>query len=182
VLQWTSLYKCLCCIPSYVLWGLPRSKITGSLYGSSSYSFLWNLYTAFHSIWTNLHSHKQCIRLPILQPSRQHLALIMAIWPGVRWNLSVILICMSFITREAEHLFMYLLAICTSSFENSLPGYLLISTVFYLLFNSEIACYQCGFYSNDLIYCAVWYIVVNFFSSALIIVSSEQISNIISVL
>jgi hypothetical protein len=38
----------------------------------------------------------------------------------VRWNLSVALICISFITREVEHFFMYLLAICISSFENSL--------------------------------------------------------------
>jgi hypothetical protein len=38
---------------------------------------------------------------------------------GVRGNLSVVLIYFSFITREVEH-FMYLLAICTSSFENSL--------------------------------------------------------------
>jgi hypothetical protein len=31
------------------------------------------------------------------------------------------LIWISFIIREVEHFFVYLLAICTSSFENSLP-------------------------------------------------------------
>jgi hypothetical protein len=31
-----------------------------------------------------------------------------------------LLICTSFITREVEHFFMYLLVICTSFFENSL--------------------------------------------------------------
>jgi hypothetical protein len=36
----------------------------------------------------------------------------------MRWNLSV-LICFSFITRDIEYFFMYLLAIYTSSFENS---------------------------------------------------------------
>jgi hypothetical protein len=44
----------------------------------------------------------------------------MAILTCVRWNLSVVLICISSITREVEQLCMYLLAICTSSFENSL--------------------------------------------------------------
>jgi hypothetical protein len=38
----------------------------------------------------------------------------------VGWNLSIVLICISFITREDEHFLMYLLAICNFSFENSL--------------------------------------------------------------
>jgi hypothetical protein len=37
----------------------------------------------------------------------------------MRWNLSVVLICISFIIWKGEHFFMYLLAICNSSFENS---------------------------------------------------------------
>jgi hypothetical protein len=53
-------------------------------------------------------------RGPVLQHSYQHLLLlplIMAILTGVRLNLSVVLICISFIIREVEHFFVYLLAI-----------------------------------------------------------------------
>jgi hypothetical protein len=38
----------------------------------------------------------------------------------VRWNLSVFLICISFIARDGEHFFMYFLAIWISSFEKVL--------------------------------------------------------------
>jgi hypothetical protein len=35
----------------------------------------------------------------------------------VRWNLSVVLICISFMARDGEHFFMCFFAIWTSSFE-----------------------------------------------------------------
>jgi hypothetical protein len=62
--------------------------------------------------------------VPVLPHPFQHLLLflplIMAILTEVRWNLSVVWIYISSITRKVEYFFMYLLAICTSSFENSL--------------------------------------------------------------
>jgi hypothetical protein len=39
--------------------------------------------------------------------------LMIAILTGVRWNIRIILICISFMTKGVEHILMYLLAICT---------------------------------------------------------------------
>ena len=102
---------------------MPRSSIAGSS-GCTISNFLRNCQTDFQSCCTSLQSHQQWRSVPLSPHPFQHLLppefLILAILTGVRWNLRVVLICISLMIKDVEHFFRCFSAIRYSSGENSL--------------------------------------------------------------
>jgi hypothetical protein len=87
--------------------------------------------------------HQQCMTVTFSRQSCQHLLfvvfLMIAILIGVRWNLSVMLICISCMARDDEHFFMYFLhlyfflrKILLSSFAHFFTGLLIFGVLSFL--------------------------------------------------
>ena len=102
---------------------MPWRGIAGSS-GSIMSNFLRNLQNDFQRGCPSLQSHQQWRSVPLSPHPCQHLLFpeffILAILTGVRWNLRVVLICISIMIKDTEHFFRCFSAIRYSSGENSL--------------------------------------------------------------
>ena len=136
------------------LGSMPRKRIIGSSISTMS-NFLRNCQTDFQSGCTSLQPHQQWRSVPLSPHPCQHLLspefFILAFVTGVMWNLRVVLIYISLLTRDVEHFCRYFWAIRYSLVENSL-----FSSVTHflkydsLIFWSRTSCVLCIYWILDL--------------------------------
>ena len=99
--------------------------ITGCMHPFKSV-FLYPLdkYLVVQLLGSSIFISSRCKKVPLSLHPHQHLLfpvlLILAILRGVRWYLTVVLICISLMMSDVEHLFTWLLTICISSLEKCL--------------------------------------------------------------
>ena len=132
---------------------IPKSGIVGS-WGRLFPNFLRNHHTDIQRGCTSLHSHQQCRSVPFSPQPLQHklssVFLILAILTSVRWNLRVVLICISLMTKDVEHFLKCLSAILYSSVESSLfRSVLHFFLLAYVIFWCLISWVLCIFWRSD---------------------------------
>ena len=116
LLPLVSYHECCCCehlctsfvqIHIFISIGYIPSGIAG-LCGNSIFNFLRNHKIVFQSSCTILHSHQQCMSIPISPHPSCVFLIIVAIVMSMKWYLIVLLIPIFLMNNDVEHLFICL--------------------------------------------------------------------------
>ena len=145
-------------VPLSIFGYIPKSGIAGS-WGRLFPNFLRNHHTDIQRDCSSLHSHQQCRNVSFTWYPLQHkwssVFLSSAILTDVRWNLRVVLICISLMTKDVEHFLKCLSVILDSSVESSqFRSVLHFFLLDYLFFWWLISWVLCIFWRSDL--CLMW--------------------------
>ena len=105
-------------------------------------NFCRNWHTVFHMVCTVLYLSQQCTNVPVSPHPYQ-------LWPfsvsnGFEWYHTRVLICISLVINDAEHVFLCLLDICISSLEKCLfKSFPYFELVFCCCWLSGVLCRFC---------------------------------------
>jgi hypothetical protein len=135
-----------------------RSIVESS--GRAISNFMRNIPIDFQSGCTSFQSLQQWWSVPLSPHPHQPIlllkCLILSILTGLRWNLKVVLIFISMITKKDEHFFKFMLDIWDSSIVNSLfalyPIFLDISPLLGVRLVKTFSCLKLAFLSYDSIF------------------------------
>lgn len=119
---------------------IPRHEISGLF---MVVLFFRNLHTVFHNGCNNLQSLQRCTRIPFSPyPHEDFLSfvfLLIAILTGMGWYLIVVLIHISLIISDGQHVYIYQLGMCVSYLRNMHSCSMCIfNLVIYVYFTIEL--------------------------------------------
>ena len=72
-------------INGFIFGCMTKSEIAGS-YGNSLFSILRNFHKIFHSGFSNLYSHQQCTKVPVILHPHQHLLFVVILMIAIKMN------------------------------------------------------------------------------------------------
>ena len=137
---WTFPCKSMCRHAFQTFRVYTQEWMTGP-YVHSMFNLLKSWQTVFHSSCTIWHDPPQCMHVPIAQHPCQHLFfsfLFTAFLVGIKWYLIVVLLCISLMANDAEHLFMCLVVIHRSFFWRNVYSSPLPVSIFVHLFLKDV--------------------------------------------